>query len=252
MGVKRNQAAPGRRHKPISLAATLLFTTIMPVIWTATVAAGQLLDRPESNRGIVAVDAGHGGRDAGARGASGSLEKNVCMALARELTHLMEPAYRIVLTRSDDYDVTLRERSATANHQRADLFVSIHTGASYLRSTNGINIYYYQSPGETAPAPKSPGSTVAWKRIQMAHLNASRELAGAMKTALTPLPGQPPVRVMQAPLMVLQGADMPAVAIEVGYLTHPDTEEALNTPEFQATIARAMARGIEAYLGATP
>lgn len=252
MGVKRKQAALQRRPKSVSLSATLFFTTIIMVFWAATVALGQPPPRLEAVRGIIAVDAGHGGRDAGARGTSGSAEKTVCLAIARELTHLLEPAYRIVLTRSDDYDVALQERTAIANHQRADLLVSLHTGASYLHSTSGITIYYYEPAGKSMSSPADGGSPITWNRIQMAHLSASRELATALKTALDRLPGAPNVNVKQAPLVVLQGADMPAVAIEVGYLTHPDTENALNSKTYQTAIARTIAKGVDTYLTANP
>jgi len=248
MGVKRNKTAIGRRKKPATRTAALFFTATMMVFWMAAVAVGQPPSRQEAYRGIVAIDAGHGGRDLGARGTAGTVEKEVCLALARELTNLMEPAYRIVLTRGDDYDVPLQERTAIANHQKADLFVTIHTGASYLHSANGISIYYYQPAGKEAPRPKGGDAATAWNRIQMPHLTASRELANDLKNALATLPGQPGARVIQAPLAVLQGADMPAVAIEVGYLTNPSTESALKSPQFQTALARVIARGIEHFI----
>jgi len=252
MGVKRNQAATGRRNTPTTLSAALFFTAAMMVIWTSSIAQGQPPSPFETDRRTVAIDAGHGGKDLGGRGTAGTVEKKVCLALARQLTHLMEPTYHIVLTRSDDYDIALQERTAIANHNRAALFISIHMAASYLHSTNGICIYYYQPAGRSPSDPVDGESATAWSHIQMAHLTASRELAMKLKSALAMLPGQPTAKIMQAPLVVLQGADMPAVAIEAGYLTHPSTEKALNSPEFQTAIARAIAKGIDLYLAATP
>ncbi len=252
MGVKRKQVATGRRKKPTTLSAAIFFTAAMMVIWTSSIAQGKPPSLFETDRSTVAIDAGHGGRDLGGRGTASAVEKEVCLELARQLTHLMEPTYRIILTRSDDYDIALQERTAIANHHQAALFISIHTAASYLHSTNGICIYYYQPAGRMPAGPVAEQSAIAWNHIQMAHLTASRELATTLKSALAMLPGQPTAKVMQAPLVVLQGADMPAVAIEVGYLTHPSTEKALKSPEFQTAIARAIAKGIDIYLATKP
>ena len=252
MGVKRKQAAIGRRARPAARAAILSLTIATIVVWTATVAMGRPPSQAGGAGGIVAIDPGHGGRDPGSRGTGGTLEKEVCLALARELAHIVEPAHRVVLTRSDDYNVALHERSAIANHQKADLFISLHTGASYRHSANDITIYYYQPPGKAPDGRDSSKQPTAWNRIQMAHLRASRELAQALKNNLAALHGQPTPKIIQAPLVVLEGADMPAVAIEVGYLTHPATENALKTSEFQVALARAIAKGIDQFMSASP
>jgi N-acetylmuramoyl-L-alanine amidase len=253
MGVKRKQVAVEHCKKPTILAATVLFMAAMTLIWTVAKAYGEAPSPLDSYHGTVAIDAGHGGKDAGSRGSGGSTEKEVCLAVARQLTHLLEPTYRVVLTRSDDYDMALWERTAIANHHKADLFISIHTAASYLRNTNGVCIYHYQPAAKALPDLSPAHSTAhAWDRIQMVHLTASQALAATLQSPLTMLPGQPAVKVIPAPLVVLQGADMPAVVIEVGYLTHPTTEEALQSTEHQAAIARAIAKGVALYLSAAP
>ena len=251
MGVKRNQAADRPRKKPTILPSTILFISIMIGVCPAGAGNGQAPSPFESYYGTVAIDAGHGGRDTGSRGTGGTVEKEVCLALAQQLTQLMEPAYRIVLTRSGDYDIALRERTAIANQNRADLLISIHTAASYLHSTKGMAIYYYQPPAKAASEPSMASqAAIAWEHIQMAHLAASRALASSLQSTLTMVSGQSAVKVIQAPLVVLQGADMPAVVIEVGYLTHPSTEDTLKSPEYLATLARAIAKAIDLYLAA--
>ena len=199
MGVKRNQAATGRRTIPTLQAAILCLTTAMIVVGTAAFAFGQTPSRLEAAHGIVAIDPGHGGKDMGGRGTAGTLEKEVNLALARELAHLLEPTHRVILTRSDDYDLPLRERTAIANHQKADLFLSLHTGASYRHSANEVSIYYYRPADKKAAGPKSAEPTQAWNQIQMAHLNASQNLAQQLKITLSALPGQPTARVVRAP-----------------------------------------------------
>ena len=86
-----------------------------------------------------------------------------------------------------------------------------------------------------------------WYQAQMAHSNASQTLAASLRQSLVQLADRPTVRTIAAPLSVLQGADMPAVIIEVGYLTHPSTEEALRSAEYQAALAKAIAKGVERY-----
>ena len=252
MGVKRKHVTTERRKIPTGLVPIILYMTMVIV----TPSAAKAQDQPPSPfagaHGTVAIDPGHGGKDVGGRGNAGATEKEICLAIARELTHRLEPGYRVVLTRSDDYDIPLVERTAIANHHRADLFISIHTGASYLRNTEGMGIYHYQ-PAARAVAAPSPSNTALplWHQAQMAHLNASQALAGSLRQSLTQLAGHPTVRTIAAPLAVLQGADMPAVIIEVGYLTHPSTEEELRSAEYQAALAKAIARGVERYFAAS-
>jgi N-acetylmuramoyl-L-alanine amidase len=248
MGVKRKHVTAERCKIATGLVPMILY--IAMVIAIASVAKAQ--DQPPSPfagaHGTVAIDPGHGGKDVGSRGNGGTTEKEICLAVARELAHRLEPTYRVVLTRSDDYDMPLIERTAIANHHRADLFIGIHTGASYLRNTEGMSIYHYQPAARTAAAPSPPNTPLPlWQQAQMAHLNASQALAASLRQNLVQLAGRPAVRSIAAPLAVLQGADMPAVIIEVGYLTHPSTEEALRTAEYQAVLAQAIARGLERY-----
>jgi len=248
MGVKRKHVTAERCKIPSGLVPIILYITM--VIVTAGSAKAQ--DQPPSPfdgaHGTVAIDPGHGGKDVGSRGNSGTTEKEICLAIARELTHRLEPTYRVILTRSEDYDIPLVERTAIANHHGADLFISIHTGASYLRNTDGMGIYHYQPAARTTAAPSPSNSTLPlWDQAQMAHLNTSQALAGSLRQSLTQLDGRPEVRIIAAPLVVLQGAHMPAVIIEVGYLTHPSTEDALRSAEHQAALAKAIAKGVARY-----
>ncbi|MFZ1984611.1 MAG: N-acetylmuramoyl-L-alanine amidase [Desulfatitalea sp.] len=215
-------------------------------------ALGQPPDPPADPRGTIALDAGHGGKESGGRGPQGTLEKEVCLALVRHLTRLLEPDYRVILTRSDDYDVALPERTAIANHHDADLLISIHTAAGFTQAADGIAIYYFKPSVQAAEErPQSlPDTQVghAWNRVQIPHTAASRTLAALIQQSFETVPGIPSVQVAQAPLQVLEGANMPAVLLEVGYLTHAASEKSLNTPERQAAYAQAIARAIDSFM----
>ena len=259
MGVKRNSAAltaqiPNKIHCLIWITAICL---ALLFCWTnkALASSAAQSDRPEYT---IALDPGHGGRNNGAKGPTGLLEKTVSLSLARELTtDLKANGYEVVLTRSDDYDVPLRDRTAVANHHKADLFISVHTAASYLHAVSGITIHHYQRPdapqGQPKPSPKSvPSPSRAWDQIQLEYAAQSRDLAQTMARTLGIVWPSTSVEVAQAPLVVLEGADMPAVLIEVGYLTHPATEKNLSNPTYMATFVQALVRGINTYFDTRP
>ncbi len=204
---------------------------------------------------IVALDPGHGGRDRGAHGPTGLLEKRVTLELADKLALRLESRYLVRLTRSDDYDVELHQRAATANEAKADLFISLHTGAGFFHATQGLAVYYYQS-GSPGGESVSEGEAVAeprrWSHLQQRYAAASKALATHIQSAITAMPQRPSCHVFGAPLVVLQGADMPAVLIEVGHITHPATEKFLSQSRGQDTLAKAIGQGIDRFLAELP
>lgn len=254
MGVKRNSIA--KRVITMPLYRSLSYLIIAIAGWTLLIlSSGTVQAEPSlftDYKGVVAIDAGHGGRDAGARGSDGSTEKEICLAIARRLTDLLEPAYRVVLTRSSDYDVSLPERAAAANNQRTDLLISLHTAADFIHAATGMIIYYYQPPARKSepPTPSASGANtpIAWQDLQLRHIPASRQLATRLRQTIEAVGGIPDIKVVPAPLAVLQGADMPAVLIEVGHLTNPADEKRLRNPEWQGGLARAIAKGVESFL----
>ncbi len=94
---------------------------------------------------IIVLDPGHGGRESGARGADGTAEKAVALKLAELIATELERDYKVTLTRTDDYHVDLDHRTALANHLKADIFISLHTGGSFVYSSAGPIVYYYQN-----------------------------------------------------------------------------------------------------------
>jgi N-acetylmuramoyl-L-alanine amidase len=201
----------------------------------------------------IALDPGHGGRDSGARGPTGLLEKNVCLTLARDLALRLESDYKVILTRSDDYQVELQQRTAIANQANADLLISLHTGAGFVHSTRGITIYYYADTARGAPNKAMDSSTAPddpqeWDRTQQRHQPDSLALATALKNRLDQAPDSPGCRISGAPLAVLEGADMPAVLIEVGHITHPATEARLAALKADGWLVDQIVNGINDFL----
>jgi N-acetylmuramoyl-L-alanine amidase len=198
---------------------------------------------------VVVVDPGHGGSDVGVRGGQGLLEKDCMLALALALQKALEPKYRVALTRSGDQQVDLDLRPALANRLEAAAFVSLHAGGSFMHGPRGASIYFYKGggSGDEPPvrAPLARGERPRWEHLQARHLASSRALAQALLNAMS---GMAEASVVGAPLAVLAGADLPAVLVEVGYLTHPFEARQLGDPEAVNALARAIAAGVADFL----
>lgn len=204
----------------------------------------------------IVLDPGHGGHDTGAKGPGGVPEKTVTLNLAQKIQDNLKSEYTVILTRTDDYWLDLPGRTAIANHEKADLFVSLHTGASFLHQRTGVNAYYLQgTPAppaaaemETTTSSENEDALTPWGMIQNKHTNASRELAQLIKQYLIHPSLFARGNLQAAPLIVLAGADMPAVLIEPGYLTNPVEEKILTDPETTAAVAERISNAIIVFL----
>jgi N-acetylmuramoyl-L-alanine amidase len=203
----------------------------------------------------IVLDPGHGGYNTGARGPEGTLEKNLTLALARLIASELEEKYNLVLSRSDDYWLDIPDRTAVANHSEADLFLSIHAGGSFHRKPSGIFIYYSQDIAQRALTLELPttkqieknNAMKPWENIQEKHATASKNLAAHIQKSLRNHLKLMQCKVEGAPLIVLQGADMPAVLIEIGNLTNPTQEKKLLNPDVLADLAMFISMGIEDF-----
>jgi N-acetylmuramoyl-L-alanine amidase len=212
----------------------------------------------EKDMPLVVIDPGHGGTDAGAKGQNNTLEKTVTLNLAQVLAQQLKARYRVVLTRNGDYGLDNSGRTAVANHAKADILISLHTGSSFIHNINGSAVYFYQPfqasalMTETHAAKPIQDSTpaVSWDMIQTKYRVTSEKLAGQIQSQLSTLRQLQDVKVQGAPLLVLEGADMPAVVIELGNLPNATAEKALGDPRFLSRIAEAIISGIDAFFAA--
>ena len=206
----------------------------------------------------IVIDPGHGGYDKGARGPDGTLEKAVTMEFARVLALALEKTYKVVLTRTDDYWVDIPTRTAMANHLHADMFISVHTGGSLLHQARGVSLYYYEkattSPlmleTESMEESKDSNFKELWSNIQGRHQKNSKVLAEDILNSLKEKMGETveyKPEIQGAPLMVLEGADTPAVLIEIGYITNPKEEKSLNDIVLLSFLAQKIKKGIDDF-----
>ena len=234
-------------------ACLALILNLIFLGYTAQAFAGQHLF--EGYKKIIVIDPGHGGQDSGARGPDDTLEKKVTLELARLIESELEPEFKVALTRKDDYHVDLDNRTSAANHLKASLFISIHTGAGFTHSTAGTAIYYYQTVSNSGTAEEQAPKTthkksiqpVLWKNIQIEHLEQSQALARKIAERLDSA-STTQIRFEGSTLAVLQGAAMPAVMIEVGHLTNPAEEKQLRDHRYLMDLAAQIARGVEDFM----
>jgi N-acetylmuramoyl-L-alanine amidase len=216
----------------------------------------------------IVLDAGHGGQDTGAVGPSGLTEKELVLDVTRRVAKLVEEQLKIkvLLTRDDDNFITLRDRTTLANRARADLFVSIHANA-HRHAVSGVETYFLSSEATDnaarsvaalensvieleAPSPRARTDfvkAILWDLAQSEFQVESSRLAEIVQDSMTQSLRIPNRGVKQAGFYVLGGAAMPAVLIEIGFVTHPQEERKLRESRYRDEIARAIFAGIVEY-----
>jgi N-acetylmuramoyl-L-alanine amidase len=217
--------------------------------------------------GKIVIDPGHGGHDTGTIGPDGLLEKDLVVDVGRKLGKLLEARLgaEVVYTRKDDTFIPLETRTAIANQEQADLFVSIHANSSRDPNARGVETYYLNftsSPDalevaarENAVSEKSIhelGDLV--KKIALKEkIEESHEFASNVQEALhsglaTKNPGLRNRGVKKAPFIVLIGANMPSILAEISFVSNPTDERRLQTSEYRQRIAESLYRGISKYV----
>ncbi len=234
--------------------SVLFFVVALTCVITGEVNSGKL-NFAQQKKTIV-IDPGHGGHDQGAKGPDGTLEKTITLNFAHLLAKELGRKYSVYLTRTDDYGVDFPARTAVANHLQADLFLSIHTGGSFLHQTSGMSFYYHKSVSGAALTLKTESTQSAdennaqtlWVNIQERHQKNSQILAGLIRLHINNQIKVGKSEIQGAPVMVLEGADMPAILVEIGYITNPSEEKSLRDINVLTHIAEGIENGINDFL----
>jgi N-acetylmuramoyl-L-alanine amidase len=214
---------------------------------------------------VIVIDPGHGGDDAGVRGRSGVLEKQITLETARRLRALLEMRLgaRVILTRDEDTPIGLDARATLANSSRAELFVSLHFNAAPSSDAAGAVVYWLRLGREgeqvrrgagrnalTIPAAGGGARTieiVPWAFAQARHVGESARLASSVTGGLSSEPSLRSATALDAPLRVLSEVDAPAILVELAYLTNPAQEQLVASEEFQTTLAEALFTGVARF-----
>jgi len=201
---------------------------------------------------VVALDAGHGGDDAGARSREGVTEKDlVAQLVARVRQELLSTGkYRIVVTRTGDVNVTFEQRALAANVAAAAYFLTFHAG-DLGGSSPRVAVYTYQPAGPplVSQGGQARSIFVPWNQVQEAYLDQSRQLAQALEQRFAEIAGVTADTATAAPVRTLRSVNAPAVAIEIGSLSPDNDASPLTDPAFQLRLAAVVAEVLAALPG---
>lgn len=224
---------------------------------------------------IIAIDAGHGGQDPGAHGPSGKREKDVTLAIARELARQVNatPGLKAYLTRDTDVYLPLTRRTQLARAAKADMFVSIHADAAENRAAKGSSVFVLSLRGASSQRarwladkenaadligggrlPKSDNTlaSVLLDLTQSGQMRASEDAASHVLDGLKGIGNLHKREIERANFAVLRTSDMPAMLVETAFISNPDEEQRLIDPDYQRSLARAVLKGIDTYFTRQP
>lgn len=213
----------------------------------------------------IILDPGHGGEDPGAMGPGGLKEKDVVLAVAKELASLLgkEFGIKVYLTRDKDRFLPLDRRTEIANQIGGDIFISIHANAAFSRKATGVETFvnssYAEGKGAELVAARENASAssknisrevkaILWDMIQDKYRSRSNELAHFVQKRLVETTGLEDRTVKKAPFYVLRGAAMPAILVEIGFISNPWEESKLKKEDFRKKVARGILEGLKDYL----
>ncbi|MBW3549796.1 MAG: N-acetylmuramoyl-L-alanine amidase [Proteobacteria bacterium] len=241
--------------------------------------AGKTLQQVMRGRGmrplIIAIDAGHGGQDPGAIGQAGKREKDITLAIARELARQVDatPGLKAYLTRDTDVFIPLNKRAQLARAAKADLFVSIHADAAENRKAKGSSVYVLSLRGASSQRARwladkenaadliggvslaktnNTLASVLLDLTQSGHMKASEDAAAHVLAGLKRIGNNHKPQIEHANFAVLRTSDMPAMLVETAFLSNPEEEKRLIDPAFQKTVARALLDGVNTYFTQQP
>ena len=217
----------------------------------------------------ILIDIGHGGKDAGAKGWYRLVESELCLKVGKAVKRELEKNFakfakyknaKVVLSRGQDKFLSLHERVEMANRWNADIFVSLHANSSPVDKVHGFEVYFL-APEATDEAAKNlakkenseaakitdPIQSMLHDAQASNHINVSSQLAEAIYGQMSLLLHSNSRGVRQAPFTVLSGTEMPAVLVEIGYVTHAEEAKNLVTPSYLNRLANAISSGIVSY-----
>ena len=224
---------------------------------------------------VIAIDAGHGGQDPGARGAKGSREKDLTLKIALELARQVDatPGLKAYLTRDSDFFIPLARRYQLARQHKADLFVSIHADAFTSPTARGSSVFVLSPRGASSQAARwladqenaadlvggvklqDKSDTLASVLLdlsQSATMKASEDMAGQVLAGLKRLGKTHKNEVERANFVVLRSPDVPSILVETAFISNPDEEARLNDPSHQKRLAGAILDGVTGYFSRQP
>ncbi|HYQ22098.1 N-acetylmuramoyl-L-alanine amidase [Stenotrophomonas sp.] len=237
--------------------------------------ASRIRMQPGMRHLVVAIDPGHGGQDPGAIGPTGKREKDVTLAVARELARQVNatPGLKAYLTRDSDVFIPLPMRAQKARANKADIFISIHADAAENRSATGSSVYVLSTKGASSQRARwladkeNAADLVGGVRLQQTegtlanvlldlaqsgYMKASEDAAGHVLGGLKRIGNNHKPNLERANFAVLRTSDMPAMLVETAFISNPDEERRLTDPAYQRKVAGAVLDGVHTFFSRQP
>ncbi len=255
--------------------ATLPTTEVPP----EEVVEKPLTNKPATQNGVrlitVAIDAGHGGEDPGAKGANGSREKDITLAIAKKLKQRIdeEPNMRGILTRDADFFIPLHGRVVKARNMQADLFVSVHADAFIRPDARGSSVFALSEKGATSASARylakkeNESDLIGGVSLDNKDMNLARTLLDLSQTAtindslklgkfvlknIGEVNTLHKGSVEQAGFAVLKSPDIPSILVETAFISNPEEERRLNDDAYRAKLVESIVNGIKKYFATNP
>ncbi len=261
---KQKPAAASSKPKPLQTAQNTKKPEKYTLKSESKKQSGNLIEQLGLTVDTIMIDPGHGGKDPGAVGHGGVLEKDVNLRFAKVLGRLLEErGFTVLYTRTKDSFVPLEERTAMANVQKADLFISVHCNAFRSPKLNGLETYYLDlANSEDAVRVAARENSMSAKRISdlqyiltdlmlNSKMKESKDLANSVHSNLvSELRKNYQIRdhgVRTAPFYVLMGAKMPSILVELGYITNPEEAKRMKSTKYLERKAKGLVDGVTAY-----
>ncbi|MEO6170116.1 MAG: N-acetylmuramoyl-L-alanine amidase [Lysobacter sp.] len=255
---------------PIRQPVPAVVTSTAPVKTLQQVMQGQGL-RPL----VIAIDPGHGGQDPGAVGQGGTREKDVVLAISRELARQINatPGMKAFMTREHDVFIPLNRRASLARAAKADMFISIHADAAENRGADGSSVYVLSLRGASSQRARwladkensadliggvrlsqtnNTLASVLLDLTQSGHMKASEDAGGEILAGLKRIGNVHKHQIERANFAVLRTSDMPAMLVETAFISNPDEEVRLRDPGFQRKVAGAVLDGVNTFFTRQP
>ncbi len=276
---KINQVETAKSVESISPQAAETLKTIEQTASATPVEDAPITNKPSTKNGArlitIAIDAGHGGEDPGAKGANGSREKDITLAIAKKLKQQVdaEPNMRAILTRDSDFFIPLHGRVVKARNVQADLFISIHADAFVRPEARGSSVFALSEKGATSASARylakkeNESDLIGGVSLDTKDMNLARTLLDLSQTAtindslklgkfvLTKVGEVNTLHkgsVEQAGFAVLKSPDIPSILVETAFISNPDEERRLNDDAYQEKLTAAILAGVKKYFASNP
>ena len=278
---KTNPVETAKPVEPIAplIQATETVKTIEQTLSAAPAEDTPITNKPATKNGArlitIAIDAGHGGEDPGAKGANGSREKDITLAIAKKLKQQVdaEPNMRAILTRDSDFFIPLHGRVVKARNMQADLFISIHADAFVRPEARGSSVFALSEKGATSASARylakkeNESDLIGGVSLDTKDMNLARTLLDLSQTAtindslklgkfVLSKVGEVNTlhkgSVEQAGFAVLKSPDIPSILVETAFISNPDEERRLNDDAYREKLTAAILAGVKKYFASNP